>query len=165
MANRISKARLSKIYEYLNSDDLEMVQLGAVLLETQVSKKRWKPILQELFDPKDNHETDETYNYTVYWLPNDPKWKWKIEDEHITIERPDDPTIITTSWTTGYITSVANPSITIGHASGTMSTNSSTGTYSWTYPIPSTGVPHIVSSCFSTITGSNNAGTTNCSSP
>lgn len=38
---------LSKIKQYLSSDDIEMVQLGAILLKENIPSHKWSAILRE----------------------------------------------------------------------------------------------------------------------
>lgn len=66
-----------RIKSMLDSDDIELVQLGANLMREYVPKNKWESVL-EMF----SFESPETnYGQDIYIK----KWDWKIEGEEIKI--------------------------------------------------------------------------------
>ena len=81
---------LDKIKEYLLSDDIEMVQLGASLMEKNIYKNRWFDILKECSQVNINIPEDANAQEIYGWLSNAIKWNFKIVNNTIQIWGLDD---------------------------------------------------------------------------
>lgn len=76
---------LEKIKEYLQSDDREIVELGASLLESQVDIREWVNILEECLKHKpitQNNNLCVTYTWDLPYK----KWRYEIIQNKIIIK-------------------------------------------------------------------------------
>lgn len=86
---------INKIEEFLSSDDVEMIELGARLMQEYMPRRMWKPILNEYSVRKEivkrQHGYPYPYNNTTQTaLPtyfdeeiSVPKWTWVINEDNI----------------------------------------------------------------------------------
>ncbi len=78
----MSKIVPDKVYEYLSSYDVEMVQLGANLLTSYKPKHTWGAILEEYRQVKQDINFVDEYTFAI---PSSYKWRYEIVDREIII--------------------------------------------------------------------------------
>lgn len=106
-----TKMNTERIYEFLQSDDLEMVRLGARLLQEFVPHKEWPEILTK-YSTKENPTKDGDNMLT--WYPSSRRWDFEIKRRRIIIKEYDPWAAVL--GTAGYATVTGSNNIALGRS-------------------------------------------------
>lgn len=84
-----------EVKKYLLSDDMEMVQLGAVILQETVDRKKWNDILNEcsrtpIDEEKKKKDEEALARGEHIWKStySTEKWFYRIDHDKITVTEP-----------------------------------------------------------------------------